>query len=146
MRDELIAFLIRAKKSTYAANGPYSASSRPGSRDLRYGEGGYEYIDSYLGGDRFAGQEAVWQNGAAVWAMNYAGRTLDPGFSGDFLKAALTQVTGERPFRGPEEHTDGVFTYKCAVKGDFEWFYGYEEIFKGDTKVYECAFHGGLIE
>lgn len=35
-KDEIIAFLIRAKKSTYAGKGAETASSRPESHDLEY--------------------------------------------------------------------------------------------------------------
>lgn len=43
-----IAFLCRAKKSTYAGKGPKAISSRPESHDLHYEEGPLKYIDSYL--------------------------------------------------------------------------------------------------
>ena len=26
-----------------------------------------------------------------------------------------------------------------------DWFYGHEDIFKGNVKVYECNFHGGVL-
>lgn len=38
------------------------------------------------------------------------------------------------------------YIYKCVVKGEFAWFSGYEEIWAGNVKVYECEFHGGEIE
>ena len=47
------------------------------------------YHDTYVGGEEFAGEEAVWRNEVTVWAMNYIGRVLDDRFSGDFLKEAL---------------------------------------------------------
>ena len=44
-------------------------------------------------------------------------------------------------------HTgNGDYTFKCDVTGTFEWFQGYETIsFKGNV-IYECHFHGGIIE
>jgi len=44
-------------------------------------------MDTYLGGTKFAGVEAVWKNDVPVWAMNYAGRVVGEGFSSDFLKS-----------------------------------------------------------
>ena len=98
---EWLPFLLRAKRATYAAGGAQTAPSRPESHDLRYEEGGLLYIDTFLGGERFAGEEAVWLDGLPVWAMNYAGRVVDERFSGPFLKAALLRVPEDLLFRGP---------------------------------------------
>jgi hypothetical protein len=56
----------------------------------------------------------VWKDGVAVYAMNYLGRVLSDGFSGNFLKEALRTAD--------------------------------EKIYKGDVKVYECVFHGGMVK
>ncbi|WP_438495908.1 DUF5680 domain-containing protein [Paenibacillus sp. IHBB 3054] len=104
------------------------------------------YIDTYLGSEKFAGEEALWEDGTPIWAMNYAGRIIAEGFSGDFLKEALLQVPQNKPFRGPDSYSKDRFTYNCKVDGDFGWFSGYEEIWAGDIKVYECMFHGGVIQ
>lgn len=86
---ELIAFLLEAKQKTYAGNGEHAPSSRPASVDLPYRKGDYFYLDSYLGGLRFAGEEAVWCKSQPLWGMNYYGYMLVPkapeGF-GEFLK------------------------------------------------------------
>lgn len=142
---EIIRFLIKAKQSTYAAKGAEVKSSRPASHDLRYSEGDLIYWDTYLGGDRFAGEEALWKRDIPFWAMNYAGRVLDDAFSGDFLKEALLNVPFENPFRGPSLYRSGEYTYHCSSTGDFSWFEGKEEIFNKRRKVYECRFHGGKI-
>ena len=146
MDKNVIDFLIRAKKATYAGNGAEIGSSRPKSHDLQYIEGSYQYIDTYLGSAKFAGEEALWKNGVPFWSMNYVGRVIGDGFSGDFLKEALLLAPEEYPFRGPLQYASGDFSYACSVKGDFHWFYGYEEIHLKDEKVYECVFHGGDIE
>lgn len=144
-RDEVIAFLCRAKRATYAAGKPQDASSRPGSHDLSHREGELLYIDTYLGGERFSGEEAVWDDEAPVWAMNYTGRVTKAGFSGAFLKEALLHTTEALPYRGPLRYENGPFVYTMNVKGGFEWFYGYEEILRDGAQVYECAFHGGIV-
>ena len=142
--DELIAFRLEANVNTYAAFKNEVESTRPASHDYRYGSGRYLYHDTYVGGEKFAGEEAIWKADVAVYAMNYMGRVLSDGFSGNFLKEALRAADRKMPYRGPEYFSDGEYTYKCSVTGDFSWFQGYEEIYLGDIKVYECVFHGGV--
>lgn len=144
--NELIKFLITAKKNTYAGNREQQPiSSRPQSHDLIYEDGKYKYIDTYLGGERFTGEEAVFENEVPIWAMNYSGIEMNERFSGDFLKLALSNVPIDKPFRGPEIFQDGKYIYRCEVNGDFPWFQGKEEMYCQDEKVYECFFHGGII-
>ncbi len=142
---ELIQFRLEANVNTYAAFMNETDSSRLDSHDYRYQNGPYTYHDTYVGGERFAGEEAVWKNGKAAYAMNYLGRVLDERFSGNFLKEALRAADQKMPYRGPEFYQSGEYSYKCSVNGDFSWFQGYEEIFCNDIKVYECYFHGGLV-
>ena len=146
MDRQTVKFLIKAKKVTYAGKGAESESSRPESHDLRYSEGGLTYIDTYLGGERFAGEEALWRDGKPFWAMNYVGRVTGGDFSGDFLKEALLRVPEEKPFRGPEHFEDGGYSYDCEVPGDMHWFFGRETISLNGTEIYECLFHGGDIK
>ena len=145
-RDEIIQFLIRAKCATYAGKGAETASSRPSSHDLEYREGDLMYLDTFLGGERFAGEEALWIGDVPYWSMNYVGRVTGTPFSGDFLKEALLRVPFEKPFRGPQEYSDGDYTYKCEVSGDFEWFQGYETIEYRGAVIYDCYFHGSTIK
>ena len=145
-RETLIDFLLRAKRSTYAAKSGLVDSSRPSSHDAAYREGDYYYLDTYLGGKRFSGEEAVWIKNVPVWSMNYTGRVTGEGFSGDFLKEALMQVPREYPYRGPLCFQQGSLSYHAVIQGDFEWYSGVEEIFFEGRKVYECMFHGGKVE
>ena len=145
MNKATVGFLIRAKRACYAGKGAEAKPSRPNSHDLEYIEGPLKYIDTYLGGKKFAGEEALWEDGKPFWAMNYVGREIAAGFSADFLKEALYLAPEECPFRGPEEHVNGEYVYRCRVEGDASWFYGYEEIFFKNERIYECAFHGGDI-
>jgi hypothetical protein len=147
MEDKhVIEFLIKAKKATYAGRGAEMEPSRPNSHDLQYTEEPLKYIDTYLGGVKFAGEEALWREDVPFWSMNYLGRVVANGFSGDFLKEVLLLVPEEYPFRGPLQYSNGDYSYKCSIEGTFHWFYGYEEIYFKGNKVYECAFHGGDIE
>lgn len=143
---ELISFRLEANRNTYAGFANEIGASRPSAHDYRYDKGDYTYIDTYVGGEIFSGEEAVFKNGTARYAMNYCGRVLDQRFSGSFLKEALRAASPDLPYRGPANYTDGEYTYTARVTGDISWFQGYEEIFCGGAKVYECFFHGGLLK
>lgn len=143
--DEIIGFRLKANVNTYAAFMNEVNATRLDSHDFRYEEGQYVYHDTYIGGEQFAGEEAIWQEGKAIYAMNYLGRVLGENFSGNFLKEALRQATHDMPYRGPEFYQSGEYIYKCKVTGDFHWYQGYEEIYCTNEKVYECYFHGGLM-
>lgn len=143
--DELLHFKLKATKNTYAGFPNDINSSRLDAHDYLYEEGSYIYHDSYLGGEQFAGEEAIWRKGQAVYAMNYMGRVIRDSFSGDFLKEVLRAATIDMPYRGPEYYQSGEYLYKCKVHGNFTWFQGYEEIFRNTEKIYECYFHGGLL-
>ncbi len=144
--DKIIQFRLKANVNTYAAFMNETDSTRYDSHDYKYEEGEFTYHDTYLGGEQFAGEEGIWKNGTAVYAMNYSGRVMGDNFSGDFLKEALRLATMEYPYRGPEFYKSGEYIYKSKVSGDFTWFQGYEEIYCQDVKVYECYFHGGLMK
>ena len=144
--DELIAFRLEANVNTYAAFMNEVDATRPASHDFRYENGNYIYHDTYVGGEEFAGEESICKNGQAVYAMNYMGRVLSEGFSGNFLKEALRAADMKMPYRGPELYQSGEYMYRCKVTGDFTWFQGYEEIYHIDLKVYECVFHGGTLK
>ena len=143
--EALIAFRLEANVNTYAAFMNEVDATRPQSHDFRYENGSYLYHDTYVGGEQFAGEEAIWRDGVAVYAMNYLGRVLDDSFSGNFLKEALRSADRKMPYRGPEYYQAGEYTYRCRVTGDFCWFQGCEEIYRNETKVYECVFHGGTL-
>lgn len=146
---DLKDFLIRAKKNTYAGDGPKSLPSRPHSKDLNYHEGDYLYIDSYLGGSDFIGEEVVWHQGRILWGMNYYGKSIDGQDQEvliDFLKQALRNLPESMPLRGPEYFKQGNFEYRCKYIGNMEHFSGEEEILYMGKKVYFLIFHGGIIK
>lgn len=57
--NEIINFLIKAKKATYAGKGVEVLPSRPNSHDFQYIEGDLKYIDTYLGGEKFVGRSIM---------------------------------------------------------------------------------------
>ena len=143
---KLIDFRLEANVNTYAAYMNETDPTRLDSHDYSYSNGQYTYHDTYVGGEKFAGEETICLNDKIQYAMNYLGRVLNQQFSGDFLKEALRKADKSMPYRGPEYYQSGEFIYKCSVTGDFCWFQGYEEIYCNNVKVYECYFHGGVMK
>jgi hypothetical protein len=146
---EFTRFLVEAKIKTYAGKGQPAAASRPTSVDLPYEQGDYYYLDSYLGGFRFAGEEAVWHRRQPVWSMNYYGWMLvehTPGGFADFHKRALLKIPPEAPYRGPAYYNEGEFEYRCEWKGGIDQFLGKEEVLLAGQLVYRLVFHGGTIQ
>lgn len=143
---ELAKFLVEAKQNTYAAKALKEEKSiRPSSNDYWYRKDDLSYLDSYVGGECFTGEEVVYRQDIPTWAMNYSGRRLSDLFHGDFLKEALLRVTEDAPFRGPCIFCKDNYVYHNNVNGDISWFYGKEEIYYEDMLVYECFYHGGTV-
>jgi hypothetical protein len=173
---ELRAFIVEAKKASYASGASPSGASRTGSRDIAYKKGDLSYLDSYYGSVQFSGQEVVWLKSDAVWSMNYWGESIDAGLAaatgredanasdlsaGDegskplfdlsaFLKESLLKVGEDAPFRGPNEYKKkcGAVTavYRCRWTGDLSGFTGDETISVDDRAVFRLFFHGGKIK
>jgi hypothetical protein len=146
----LTDFIVRAKAATYVGAGRGLPATRPGSHDLSYEEPGWRYADSYFGGTDFAGQEVVWQDGVAVWAMNYRGRVLDASAidgarAAEVIRAALPLMYAEGRFLGGFRHDHGPYRYDDRSTGGTEGFRGVEAIRRGGPVVYRLDYHGGRI-
>jgi len=145
-KEEMISFLCEAKQNTYARDNVKEEEGQSKKAAFSYEKDGLQYIDTCLGKQQIVGEEAIWENGNPVWALNYTGREVAEGFDPDFLKEALKRVKKELPYRGPRFLELGEFTYKCRVEGEFEWFVGCEKILYKGVKVYEAMFQGGLVK
>ncbi|PIP27378.1 MAG: hypothetical protein COX30_02205 [Candidatus Moranbacteria bacterium CG23_combo_of_CG06-09_8_20_14_all_39_10] len=150
MNKELINFILKAKKSTYAnAEDDSKKILSDGSKEFTYADGSYSYRDRYFGSDPFTGQEVVFFNNKAVWIMNYHGYILDKTVSEsivyNFLKRALMKVSESAPFRGPAKFIDGDYQYASEFMGNPTSFSGIETIYFKNKKIYELYFHGGVI-
>ncbi len=149
--DQLNTFIVRAKAATYVGGGAVAPACRPGSHDLRFEDGRFAYLDSYFGGSDFLGEEVVYFQDAPVWAMNYYGRILEPEMisaaqAGQVIKASLSEMYKRGRFLGGFEHAVDGFTYTDTSQGDVACFTGMEWICRGDRRVYELVYHGGLIK
>lgn len=153
-RPEFMTFLVNAKLQTYATQGDDATVTPflPGSRQLEYQEGTLLYRDIYFGDAYFVGQETVYEGSTPVWAMGYAGGIITPDTPQSavnevykFLRAALRQVTVERPYRGPRQWREGVFVYTDDSQGDMACFWGIETITYESQLVYQLRYSGGLL-
>lgn len=151
--NKLEAFLIEAKKQTYAnANVKKQLSSRMNSHDYEYASSDFIYHDTYFGGINFIGEEVVYENNTPIWAMNYYGVTLDESLSEEAidkaLRPALMLVGSDEviPVRGPKMYENGEYKYQFKAKGSLEYFEGEEIIYKGTKKVYILKCHGGVVK
>ena len=156
--EDILEFLIRAKKNTYA-NGDSARvdSSRLGSKDYQYeeevGDAKLAYHDTYFGGEKFIGCEVVYVNDSPIWAMNYRGRSVVEDLSEEAmdkaLRPALMQVGVDDsvlPIRGPREYVNGEYKYIFEQSGTMENFTGLEKIYKNDVLIYELHCSGGIIK
>ncbi len=145
---EFVAFLVRAKRATYASAGGEMIVDAilPDSHQLEYAEGPYLYRDIYYGQVYFAGQETVFYEGQPIWSMVYAGGMLDESASlGGFLKAAMRHVSAERPYRGPASFRDGEYAYIDANHGSVDRSWGEEVITLAGRAIYDLRYQGGFV-
>ncbi|MBX5451374.1 DUF5680 domain-containing protein [Thermogemmatispora sp.] len=154
-QEDFLAFLLEAKRHTYAALGD-AASVRPllpGSRQLEWHVGNWDYRDIYFGMVFFVGQEVVSWQGQPVWSMAYAGGvTAEWAHQEDqvsriyaFLRQALHRGSRELPFRGPASWKEQDLCYVNRVEGNLEVFQGVEEIVAAGTLVYRLHYCGGFL-
>jgi hypothetical protein len=149
--NELNTFIVRAKAATYVGNGEHVTSCRPGSHDLRFSDGRWDYHDSYFGGSDFIGEEVVYFDAKPIWAMNYYGRILRDDLltaaqAGQMIKTSLSRLYREERFLGGFEHVENDLTYVDINEGDTDSFHGREFIHCAKELAYELVYHGGLIK
>ncbi|KKQ94786.1 MAG: hypothetical protein UT66_C0028G0016 [candidate division CPR2 bacterium GW2011_GWC1_39_9] len=150
MTNKLANFLVKAKKNTYASIGEGGEIRlEDGAKELSYKDEDFSYRDRYYGSKDFAGEEIVWQGGKVIWGMNYYGMTTKDDIDAEkvysFLKLALSNVTTEMPFRGPENLKKDNCEYVNKIEGSLKSFCGKEEILLNGQVVYQLYYHGGRI-
>jgi len=155
--DDLAAFLIRAKRATYASAEPPTAPAlRPASHDYHYEETldgvTWAYHDTYFGTTHFVGEEVVYRDDEPVWAMNYYGTPVGAEVSESFIDRALHPAlarVSEHPIpaRGPHRHESDGWVYTFDADGDLTLFTGVEEIAPAvaGAPVYRLQCHGGRV-
>src|SRR3954470_13927430 len=73
---ELAAFLVEAKRRTYAGMDDDATVAAPllrGSKQLEHRAAPYAYRDIYFGMGFFVGKETVSRDDRVIWSMSYSG-------------------------------------------------------------------------
>ena len=152
---ELAAFLIEAKRRTYAGLDDDATVTDPllrGSKQLEHRAGRYSYRDIYFGMAFFVGQETVSKDEKAVWSMCYSGGAR-PNITDrtellsiyTFLRKALLAAETHMPYRSPTSFTIGELTYLNRAEGALDRFYGTEQISQCGLALFELRYSGGLL-
>jgi|TARA_Y100000310_G_scaffold228919_1_gene231260 hypothetical protein len=146
--EDLVSFLQRAKKNTFASRIRVPKKNRDGSKEYYYSEGNFEYIDKYYGSTVDTGKELVFHNEKLLWSMSYRGGMKSHKelqrrcFS--FLKKALRDPPKDFPVRGPKNFKLRDFKYRNNYDGSLLDFIGREEIFWRGTRIYLRDYFGGV--
>jgi hypothetical protein len=153
-KDELVRFLVKAKRATYASEGDEASVKNvllPGTQQLEFSEGSFFYRDIYAGSAMFVGQEMVYYAGKPIWSMSYAGdipkEVSEQEVEGlvKLLHKALMNVPDAIPYRGPLQIEDGAFHYANHPGGSFASFFGDENIQRAGRVLYTLHYEGGLL-
>jgi hypothetical protein len=153
-QQEFVKFLLKARAECWAGEGIRDSDpQRPGFKEFSFGEGSWDYRDSYAGYFMAPGQETVLYEGLPVWAMGYSGGMIPEHignvelakYTFSFLKEALSRVDPERPFRGLANFEIKNWFYGDVNEGDIRQFRGKERIFNKGIKIFEQDYCGGLV-
>ena len=149
---ELCKFLVKAKKSTYAAGDVAKKIIETNkSTTLIFEDGDWKYHDNYFGGEPYGGREVVFFQNFPVYMMVYYGWIIEgvSDVQGVYktLQGALTLIPEDKPFRGPKKYNLDNFEYINVFEGDIDNFFG-EEIIKSENgnEIYKAKYIGGLVD
>lgn len=126
---ELSEFIVKGNLETWAAGKGEVEPTRPGRKRHVYERGDWKLDDEFRAYFAAPGETTVSYKGVEVWVMSYGGAGMREGYEKLapptflFLHRALTKVTPDLPFRGPE--------YYSEEEGDWEYFFEH----KGDITV-----------
>ena len=148
MNDELKQFLHKANTRGYGSAEVNEEKLGNGEHIIRFSDGDYEFKDVYYGGEPYAGQEVIFVNNSAVWAMQYRGFIVEgedfaPIYA--FLGEVLTSTKVGLP-RGQDGFSKNEFLYNFEMNGGLEDFSASETISKNGKIVYRANFLGGLVD
>ncbi|SEN17667.1 DUF5680 domain-containing protein [Bradyrhizobium sp. OK095] len=156
IQHDLAAFLVEAKRRTYAGLDDDATVARPllaGSKQLEHRAPPYAYRDIYFGMGFFVGQETVSRDEGVIWSMSYSGGVRAEITDRDtflaiykFLRQALLAISVEEPYRGPRLFELARMVYRNEVEGGLDRFHGVETIARQNGEpLYELRYSGGLL-
>ncbi len=151
-QNELCKFLVKAKKSTYAAgDSAKKIVEADKSTTLIFEDGDWKYHDNYFGGEPYGGREVVFFRGLPVYMMVYYGWVVegvaDVQTVYKTLQGALSQIPEDKPFRGPKRYNLDDVEYINVYEGEIDNFFGEEIIKSADgDEIYKAKYIGGLVD
>ena len=101
--------------------------------------------------EEFIGQEVVWHQETAVWAMSYYGRILRPDMidgatAGMVIQRSLSTLYRQGRFLGGFTNPVENLVYVDTNEGESRSFTGIERIYRGHVETYRLDYHGGIIK
>ena len=147
MINDLIKFLIKAKRDGYASGDTTIVKNEDGSSSTNFSNGDFKFNDSWFGTTPFGGREIVWRKNKPYWIMVYYGEEFIEGEKAiPTLRKALSKMPEDFPARGPRKLMNGEYRYENNWKGSLGNFSGEENIFLKGEKVFSCWYKGGLVK
>ena len=145
--DDLVAFLVEARRETYAI--PHGEKLTDGTEQMVWDRGDWSYRDRYAGQNPYGGHELIWHGGRVVWMKNYLAEVVSERCSSEeiyrFQRLALGNPDPRHLMRGPAHFCDGRFRYENRIEGNLDRFQGEEFIYFDDQAVYRMILHGGKV-
>lgn len=150
-KEELCKFLVKAKKSTYAAGDLASKIINDDkSTTLIFKYGDWKYHDNYFGGEPYGGREVVFFKSNPVYIMTYYGHVYDSVYDINkvygVLMDALKLIPEDKPYRGPKKYDSGDLLYRNSFVGEIDNFFGEEIIIQNGKEVYKAKYTGGFVD
>ena len=147
----LCEFLVKAKKSTYAAGETApKVIENDKSTTMIFIDGDWKYHDNYFGGEPYGGREVVFYGNKPVYIMTYYGSVnediTDLKNIYEFLQQALLLIPDDKPFRGPKEYQINDLKYLNKFTGEIDNFSGEEKIYQNNKLIYQAKYAGGLVD
>jgi len=148
--EALRQFLVDSNKAGYAGGDEKKWIKEPdGSTTIPFERGAWRSHDNFFGGEPYGGRTVVFKDNQAVWMMVYYGWVTE-GVETDLvygvLRGALMGMPEGHPYRGPEEFTQGEFTYRNKWDGELDRFSGEEVITQGQKVIYKANYFGGEVD
>ena len=150
-KKELCKFLVKAKKSTYAAGDNAEKIIRDDkSTTIVFEDGDWKYHDNYFGGEPYGGREVVFFKGKPVYIMTYYGlvdeSVSDINIVYGILMNALKLIPEDKPYRGPEKYDENDLSYSNSYTGEVDNFFGEEIITESGKEIYKAKYMGGFVD
>jgi len=148
-KQQLCAFLVRAKKSTYAAGDKANKKiEQDFSTSLLYTEWDRTYHDNYFGGEPYGWREIVLFKNKPIYIMTYywSIQVSDLKRIGTFLQHALSSIPEQYPYRWPKEYNEDNLSYLNTFIWEIDNFSGEEIITQDGKEIYKAKYIGGFVD